>query len=137
MRKIIFSCFLLLLLILPGCAKKVDLGPGYDRTSKRFLQTMRWQNFEEAATFLKPEAREKLLANFAENKDLHIAEANYLYSRLTGEAGTAESKLQLKYYILPSTRIREWTWEMEWRLLPLDTKQRGTWQIQQEPPSFP
>ena len=132
-----FLILMLLLLILPGCPKKVDMGPGYDRTSKRFLQAMRWQSFQDAASYLKPAFRDKLLASFANNKDLHIVEAEFDYSRLKAEPGSAESRLTLKYYILPSNRIHEWTWAMDWELIPLDTKQRGTWQIQQEPPPFP
>jgi len=127
----------LLLLILPGCAKKVDLGPGYDRTSKQFLRAMRWQDFQGAAVHLRPEVRGELLDSFERTRDLHIVEASYDYSRLKEEAGAAESRLVLRYYILPSTRIREWRWAMDWQLIPADRKQRGTWQVQQPPPAFP
>lgn len=137
MKKFFFGGFFLLFLILPGCAKKVDLGPGYEKTSKQFLQAMRWQDFQGASGFLKEEDRQKLLDSFEELKDLHIVEADYRFSRLDEKEGTAESELILKYYLLPSTRVKDWSWKVDWVLIPADTKQRGTWQVQQSPPAFP
>jgi hypothetical protein len=123
---------------LPGCAKNVDLGPGFQHFSKRFLEAMRWQDYRGAAGFLQEEHRQTLAESFFEHKgNLHIVEADYLSSQLDKKTGTAVNELQLKYYLLPSTQIKEWQWKIDWILLPVDTKQTGTWQVQGAPPAFP
>lgn len=137
MKRIFFLLIIILLLVLPGCAKKVDLGPGYEKISKRFLQAMRWQDYQGASGYLEEKDRQQLLDSFEDLKDLHIVEADYRYSRMDEEEGTAESELILKYYMLPSTQIKDWSWKVDWVLIPADSKQRGTWQVQGEPPTFP
>jgi hypothetical protein len=136
-KKNIFPLFLFCCFLLTGCANKVDLGPGYEVLSKHFLQAMRWQDFQGAAVHLQDGERRKLLASFDGSEDLHIVDAEYKYSRPNKKMGTAESELILEYYLLPSTRVKEWVWKMDWVLIPVDTKQRGTWQIQGAPPAFP
>ncbi len=137
MKKIFFLLFFLLFLMLPGCAKKVDLGPGYERTSKHLLQALRWQDYQGAAMFLAEQDGRQLLDSFEQLNDLHVVEAEYKYSRLNQKEGTAESELILSYYMLPSTRIKDWSWKIDWVLIPLDTQQRGRWQVQGPPPAFP
>ena len=137
MKKFFPLLVFLLLILLSGCAQKVDLGPGYQRMSKDFLQAMRWQDFQGAAAYLEDGARQQLLASFNDSKNLHIVDAEYRYSRLNRKMGTAASELILKYYLLPSTRVKDWVWKIDWVLLPVDTKQRGTWQVQSAPPTFP
>lgn len=137
MKKFIFLLVFLPLLVMTGCSQKIDFGPGYDRMSKDFLQAMRWQDFQGAAAYLNKDERPKLLASFNGLRDLHIVEAEYQYSRLDKKMGTAESELILKYYLLPSTRVQDWVWKIDWVLIPVDTKQRGTWQVQGAPPTFP
>ncbi len=133
--------FLLSVFILPfllsGCPRNIDLGPGYQAMSKDFLQAMRWQDFHGAAAYLQDGSRQQLLASFNGSEDLHIVDAEYQYSRLNKKMGTAESELTLKYYMLPSTRVKDWVWKIDWVLIPVDTKQRGTWQVQGAPPAFP
>lgn len=137
MRKNSILMVLLSLLLLTGCARKIDFGPGYDNLSQSFLQAMRWKDFQGAAAYLKDGDQQKLLDSFDKFEDLHIVDAEYQYSRLNKKAGTAESELILKYYLLPSTRIKNWEWKIDWALIPIDTKQRGTWQVQNAPPTFP
>ncbi len=137
MKKFFYLLFFMVFLMQPGCAKKVDLGPGYDKTSKQFLQAMRWKDFQGAAGYLKVDDRQKLLDSFENLKDLNIVEADFHYSRLNKEEQTAKSKIVLKYYLLPSTRIKEWSWEMDWLLIPAGTKKLGAWQVQSAPPQFP
>jgi hypothetical protein len=120
-----------------GCAQKIDLGPGYERMSKDFLQAMRWKDFQGAAEYLDEGVRAQFLESFDKSEDLNIVEAEYRYSRLDKKNGTAASELILKYYLLPSTRVQDWAWKIDWTLIPVDTKQRGSWQVQGAPPAFP
>lgn len=127
-----------MLLLVSGCAKKVDLGQGYEKTSKQFLKAMRWKDFQTASVFFREEIEgQRLLESFEELKDLNIVEAEYKYSQLNRADQTAKSKMIIKYYMLPSTRIKEWSWEMEWDLLAADAKQRGTWQLMKAPAEYP
>ncbi len=135
MKKVFF--LILVMVLLSGCAKKIDLGPGYERTSKHFMQALRWQDYQGAAMFLAAEDRQPFLDIFEPLKDLHIVEATYKYGRLNEKEGRAESELILQYYMLPSTRIKSWAWKIDWVLIPLDTEQRGRWQIQGLPTDFP
>ena len=137
MEKYFLAVSFLFVFLVSGCAQKIDLGPGYDRMSKDFLQAMRWKDFQGAAAYLKAEDRQKLLSSFNESRDLYIVDAEYQYSRLDKQAGTAESELTLKYYLLPSTKVIDWTWKIDWVLIPVDSKQRGSWQVQGAPPDFP
>ncbi len=137
MKKYFLPSVLLLVFLLSGCARKVDLGPGYQSMSANFLQAMRWTDFQGAATYLTVDNRQKLLASFEQLDDLQIVDAEYRYSRLNKKMGTAQSELILTYYLLPSTRVKDWVWQQDWALIPADRKQRGTWQLQGAPPSFP
>lgn len=137
MEKFFLLAVFSLVLLVTGCAQKVDLGPGYEKMSGDFLQAMRWKDFQGAAAYLKDSERHKLLENFEGLKDLHIVGAEYHYSRLNKKMGTAESEMVLSYYLLPSTRVKDWVWKIDWVLIPVDTKQRGTWLIQGAPPNFP
>lgn len=138
MRKLFYLLFFMWVLVPSGCAQKVDLGPGYQRISKRFLQGLRWQDYRGAAAFLQSEHRQQMVESFAAHKeDLHIVDAEYLTSDLDRKAGRATSELVLKYYLLPSTQVREWTWKIDWVLIPVDSEQRGTWQVQGALPAFP
>ncbi len=137
MQRIFFPAIFLLLLILPACAKKVDLGPGYQKTSKQFLQALRWKDYRRAGTYLKEGEGQKLVAHFEELSDLQIAEAEYRYSQLDEKTQSAKSGLVLRYFRLPSTRIEEWSWEIDWELLPADSQQLGTWQIRSAPEDYP
>jgi len=137
--KYFFYLFSSLLLLMPlGCSGKIDLGLGYQKTSQHFLQAMRWKDYRGAAVhFKEKEEGLRLLEYFEAARDLNIVEAEYLYSHYNKADQTATSKLLLKYYLLPSTRIREWSWEMKWELLAADAKQPGTWQILEAPVDYP
>lgn len=138
MRRIFFLFLIGLIVLLSGCASKVDLGQGYERTSKQFLKAMRWKEFQTASAFFRdPEEGRTLVEKFEELKDLNIVEADYKYSKLDREKQTAKSRMILKYYMLPSTRIQEWSWEMEWDLLAADARQPGTWQLLKAPAEYP
>ena len=137
MKKFFLLVALVLMILSSGCTKKVDLGPGYERMSKDFLQAMRWKDFEGAAAYLEEGHRQDMLVRFSESRDLHIVGAAYQYSRLNKKMGAAQSEMILEYYLLPSTRVQEWVWKMDWVLIPAGTKQRGIWQVQGVPPAFP
>ncbi|WP_020674641.1 hypothetical protein [Geopsychrobacter electrodiphilus] len=138
MKKLFYLSACILSLMLAGCASKVDLGPGYQHTSKRFMEAMRWQDYRGAAEFLQDEYRAQLLESFGQYKDnLHIVEAEYLFSQLDKKTGTAKSELEFKYYLLPSPQVKEWHWKIDWVLIPVDANQPGTWQVQGAPPTFP
>ena len=137
MEKYFLPLVFLLIFLLSGCANKVDLGPGYHSMSKNFLQAMRWKDFQGAAAYLSADNRQKLLDSFERKKDLQVVDADYRYSRIDKKSGTAQSELILTYYLLPSTRVQDWVWKQDWVLIPVDSKQRGTWQLQGTPPTFP
>lgn len=131
------------ILILPlfflflGCSQKIDLGPGYAKTSNEFLRVLRWQEYGAASVFLREDIRQEFIDRFEALDDVYFVDAVYRRTELNAKAGTASAELVIDYYQLPSTRVRQWHWQLDWVLLPVDTSQPGTWQLVSPPPAFP
>lgn len=129
--------FLTLLFVFIGCSQKIDLGPGYAKTSNEFLRVLRWQEYAAATIFLREDNRQEFIDRFEALEDVHFVDAVYRRTELNVKEGTASAELVIDYYQLPSTRVRQWHWQLDWVLLPADTRQIGTWQLLSKPPAFP
>jgi len=129
--------FLTLLIVVSGCTQKIDLGPGYAKTSNEFLRVLRWQEYAAAAAFVREDIRQEFIDHFEALEDVHFVDAVYRRTELNVKEGTASVELMIDYYRLPSTRVRQWSWQLDWVLLPADTRQAGTWQLHSKPPAFP
>ena len=126
-----------IVLLLSACVGPLDQGPGLERASRGFSEAMRWQDFHGAARFLESAQQEAFFEQFAENSDLHVVDSWFRTIEVDQAAGTAEAEYLLKYYLLPSNRVRTWSWSQEWRLIRGKMTKPGIWMITAAPPPFP
>ncbi|SDZ74883.1 hypothetical protein SAMN05660420_00106 [Desulfuromusa kysingii] len=131
---------LLLLFICPfmgACLGSVDMGPGLDTVSQGFSESMRWSDYPGAAAYVHPDVRGAFLEQFKEDEDLHIVESGVISVVMDPSAGRADAVYVLEYYRLPSSRIKKWRWEQQWRLIQEKMTKPGVWLIENEPPMLP
>jgi hypothetical protein len=131
---------LLLILLCPllcACLGTVDMGPGLDKISSGFSESMRWQDFPGAAVYVHPDVRASFLDQFQKDEDLHVVESQILSIDMTPEKGQANVVYEMEYYRLPSSRIKKWQWQQQWRLVQEKMTKPGVWLIENEPPALP
>ncbi|WP_321367073.1 hypothetical protein [uncultured Desulfuromusa sp.] len=135
MRSILLLIFLCPLL--SACLGPVDMGPGLDKISFGFSESMRWRDYPGAATYVHPDVRENFLEQFKEDEDLHVVESSILSVAMDASAKRANVVYVMKYYRLPSTRIEKWRWEQQWQLIQEKVAKPGVWLIENAPPTLP
>ncbi len=126
-----------LCLLLSACLGTVDMGPGLDKISAGFSESMRWQDFPGAAVYVHPDVRAAFLDQFQKDEDLHIVESQILSIDMTGGKGQASAVYEMEYYRLPSSRIKKWQWQQQWRFVQEKMTKPGVWLIENEPPALP
>lgn len=126
-----------LCLLLSACLGPVDMGPGLDKISSGFSESMRWQDFPGAALYVNPDVRGFFLDQFQEDEDLHIVESQILSIDMTAGKGQADAVYEMEYYRLPSSRIKKWQWQQQWRFVQERMTKPGVWLIDNEPPVLP
>ncbi len=134
-----FLILLLPLLLLTACLSSLttmDTGPGIDKISTDFSESMRWSDFTTAAGYLDSDAREVFLEQFVADDDLRIVDSSFLSIRASKEGDTSAVYI-LEYYRLPSGTVKKWRWEQQWQLVAGDVSTGGVWLIQNPPPPLP
>jgi len=127
---------LLLCLSLTSCLGTVDLGPGLGKISYGFSESMRWSHFSRAADYVDESVRDVFLKQFRADEDLHIVDSAILSINMYPQ-GRADAVYVMEYYRLPSSRIKKWRWEQQWRLAQGKLSKSGVWLIENEPPLLP
>lgn len=131
---------LLLILLCPlltACLGAVDMGPGLDKVSSGFSESMRWRDYPGAGVYVHPDVRGAFLDQFQEDADLHVVESRIVSIDMTPGEGRANAVYKMEYYRLPSSRIKKWQWEQQWRLVQEKMTKPGVWLIENEPPTLP
>ncbi len=123
--------------LLTACLGTVDVGPGLDKISQGFSESMRWGDFRNAAAYVHPDVRDAFQEQFTEDGDLHIVDSRIQSVDLVSHEGRADAVHVLEYYRLPSSRIKQWRWEQRWRLIQEKLTKPGVWLIENEPPPLP
>lgn len=133
------NLFILLLLcpLLTACLGTVDVGPGLDKISQGFSESMRWRDYPNAATYLQLDVRDAFLKQFKEDEDLHIVDSSILSIDMHPDEGWADAVYVMEYYRLPSSQVKKWRWEQRWRLIQEKLTKPGVWLIENEPPALP
>ncbi len=128
----------LVALLFCACAGPVEVGPGLPKTVKGFSEALRWRDFQTAALYLQPHAREVFLAAFSrDDEDLHIVDSRILKVDLHDGEGWAEADYQMEYYRLPSSQVKKWRWRQRWVLVREKMTKPGYWLIENPPPALP
>lgn len=71
-----------------------------------FIYALRWMQFNAAAAYLKPELREDFLAQFDDIRDLTVVDVRLDEVTLSADGKQIETRLEMDYYLLPSTTIK-------------------------------
>lgn len=124
-------------LLLSACLGAVNSGPGLPQTSSNFSESMRWSDFHTAAHFLQPHLRENFLQQFREDKDLHVVDSRVVSVELSEGEDRAEAEYVMEYYRLPSSRVKKWSWQQQWVLIPGKMTKPDVWLIENAPPELP
>lgn len=128
---------LLLCLLLTACLGSVDVGPGLDKISQGFSESMRWSDYPNAAAYVHPDVREAFLQQFQEDADLHVVDSRILSVDIDQQKGRADAVYVMEYFRLPSGQIKKWRWEQQWRLTQEKMTKPGVWLIENVPPTLP
>jgi hypothetical protein len=113
------------------------MGPGLDKISSGFSESMRWRDYQGASAYVHPSARGAFLEQFQEDEDLHVVESHIVSIDMNQGEGQADAVYEMKYYRLPSSRIKKWQWQQQWRLVQEKATKPGVWLIENEPPMLP
>jgi hypothetical protein len=126
-----------LCLLLTACLGSVDVGPGLDKISRGFSESMRWSDYPNAAAYVHPDVREAFLQQFQEDADLHVVDSQILSVDIDQHKGRADAVYVMEYYRLPSGQIKKWRWEQQWRFTQEKMTKPGVWLIENVPPTLP
>jgi len=135
MRNLLF--LILLCPLLSACLGTVDMGPGLDKVSLGFSESMRWRDYAGAAVYVHPDVRDAFLDQFQVDDDLHVVDSQILSLDMTAGEGLANAVYEMEYYRLPSSRIKKWQWQQQWQLVQEKVTKPGVWLIKNEPPALP
>ena len=102
-----------------------------------FVTALRWQRYEAAAEFMKPEHREDFLNQFKPLRDLTIVDVRQLETRLSAEGRRAEVVLEMDYFLLPSVTVKTLRIEQTWVYFSQQGPLRGRYQIVTPFPPLP
>lgn len=126
-------------LLLSACSEAMNIGngPPLEEVTEGFSESMRWSDFPNAAIYLDLEARADFLDKFVEDDDLRVVESRILSINLAPDGKQADAIYQLKYYHLPSNRIKKWRWKQHWEMADDKNANPGIWLIKNDPPDLP
>jgi hypothetical protein len=122
-----------MLLLLAGCAtlKNFNIGEEFEKSSKSYVQLVRWQEFENAAvTYVSPQLQEAYRERIRAAGEVKVADYRVKSMQCDPEKGEGTVRVEFDYYRPPSTRVltvedvQKWSYEGEngnriWRLKTL------------------
>ena len=132
----ILFVFLLITLLAGGCSSKPSPATSLVKVSKQFSERLRWQDFNTAAAFVNADEREDFLANWKENKDLHVV-GTHIDTIEMVDAETAEVTMTVDYYILPSATVKQIETRQEWKYREGERFELGSWEMVSGMPMLP
>ncbi|WP_298433380.1 hypothetical protein [Geobacter sp.] len=129
---------LLLVLVavaLAGCRNPYLIAERFTDSSREYNRSIRWQEVEQAClTFADGGVKEECLARATAAKGVSVADYRVVSTELDPEKGTATVRMEIDYYILPSTRLKSVQDVQQWRYEEKDGDLR--WRIVTPPPEF-
>ncbi len=125
------------ILLLAGCAGKIDRGPSLAEVGSHFSEAMRWGDYIGAGGHLHQDIREQFVAKFQADEDLHVVESQIFRIDVAPTADAADVEYRMQYYRLPSMRVKKWQWIQQWRRHEKKALKSGVWLIMNSPPEVP
>jgi len=131
---LVVGCFLL-----TACSEAMNIGgaPPLEEVTDGFSESMRWNDFSTAASYIDLDVRDDFLDKFVEDDDLHIVESRVSKIDIAPDGKHAKAVYQLEYYHLPSNRIKKWRWKQQWKMADDESTNPGIWMIENDPPDLP
>lgn len=120
-------------LLLAGCStlKNINIGGEFEKSSRSYIQLVRWQEFESAAaTYVSPPLQEAYRERIKAAGEVKVADYRVKMMACDPVKGEATVKVEFDYYRPPSTRVhtvedlQKWSYEGDddqrnWRLKSL------------------
>ena len=111
--------------------KNINIGGEFEKSSRSYIQLVRWQEFESAAvTYVSPSSQEAYRERIKAAGEVKVADYRVKMMECDPVKGEATVKVEFDYYRPPSTRVhtvedlQKWAYEGEndrhiWRLKSL------------------
>ncbi|HEY6871317.1 MAG TPA: hypothetical protein VI298_01190 [Geobacteraceae bacterium] len=131
LRKTLLAVVIPLLLTSCTTLRNINIGGEFEKSSRSYLQLVRWQEFESAAvTYVSPPLREAYRERIKAAGEVKVADYRVKVVECDPVKGEATAKVEFDYYRPPSTRVltvedvQKWSYEDEngqriWRLKTL------------------
>lgn len=109
----------------------------FEKSTKAYNRMLRWHEIENAGmVYLEPELRDEFMKAAADIKKREIAITDFriLTSECLPDKGTGEVMAEFDYYILPSNRIKTWSYHQDWAYREIDGHK--SWKVKSGLPPF-
>lgn len=127
---------LLLALVLAGCRNPYLITQRFEDSSREHNRLMRWQGLEQSCViFAGDQVKDACLERARAAKDVSVADYRVTSTELDVDKGTATVRVEVDYFILPSTRLKTLVDEQQWRYVE-DGEKGNRWFLATPPPEF-
>lgn len=130
-RKTLLAAMIPFLLTACGTLKKINIGGEFEKSSRSYMQLVRWREFESAAvTYVDPPLLQEYRKRVNDAGEVKVADYRVRAMECDPVKGKATVRVDLDYYRPPSTRVftvedvQKWSYDeengrQEWRLKTL------------------
>lgn len=135
MRTVFVLGLVLLVVCTSGCAEK-HMNGSLQYAAGNFAKMVQWKEFARAEYLLIEENRPAFRELVAENRDLTVVSHQLLQARVI-DRDLAVATYKMEFTLLPSTTVRELTYDLDWGYLPVGGSRVREWQITSAFPRLP
>lgn len=126
---------LVVVVALAGCRTTYGMAEQFGKFSQEYNRQWRWQEQEQACiNFAAEDIREECLQRARAAEGVSVADYRVKSTDLDLEKGTATVRVEIDYYILPSTQVKTVEDVQKWRYD--DEEGRERWRLISLPPEF-
>ena len=130
-KRILLTAMITLPLVSCSTLKNINVGGEFEKSSRSYIQLVRWQEFESAAvTYVSPPQQEAYRERIKAAGEVKVADYRVKMMVCDPVKGEATVKVEFDYYRPPSTRVhtvedlQKWSYEGDndqrnWRLKTL------------------
>ena len=126
---------LTLTLSVSACSVLFPIKDEFERNSKEYGQMLRWQEFEKAAgIYVDPPLRDAYRKRIEAARDVKVVDYRVTSVDCDPEKRTAEVRMELDYYLIPSARVKTVADTQKWRYI--EEPGRKGWRLESLLPEF-
>jgi len=105
---------LLLVVVLTACGAFNPTEKQRTTAVDDFMYALRWQRYQEAATFFTSEHRRAFLDQMEALRDLNVTDVRLRRVEPADEGRRVETRLEMDYYLLPSATLKTLRIDQTW-----------------------